>query len=324
MMPIPMLSVAQTGLLLPYYHYVNDQSPPHLRQLYAGRSRADFTADITWLLQRYTPISLDDLQASLASGKPLPRNCFHLTFDDGFRECHDVIAPVLVRLGVPATFFICSAFLDNKQMFYRNKISLLLDKFSAGLTPSQDLAVKTLVATRGVSYSGLCPLLRTISSPQAVLVDKIAELLAFSFDDYLETERPYLSSGQVDDLLMQGFSIGAHSVDHPRYQELTVEQQINQTRASMAFLIKRFPISCRAFAFPHSDAGITVSFFRALSSEVDLFFGTSRLKKDSYGRCFQRFSLEGSRYTGEEIIKANLLKQAMKGILGRGYIQRKP
>ena len=53
------------------------------------------------------------MEAVEGSGK-LDRRCLHLTFDDGFRELHDVVAPILLRKGIPATFFVNSAFIDNK------------------------------------------------------------------------------------------------------------------------------------------------------------------------------------------------------------------
>jgi hypothetical protein len=55
--------------------------------------------------------------------KPL----LHLSFDDGLSACYDTIAPILLRKGVPATFFLNPAFIDNKALMFRYKISLCLN-----------------------------------------------------------------------------------------------------------------------------------------------------------------------------------------------------
>ncbi|RXM60445.1 polysaccharide deacetylase family protein, partial [Chryseobacterium sp. CH1] len=50
-----------------------------------------------------------------------------LTFDDGFREFYDVVAPILERKGIYACNFVNPAFIDNEEMMFRCKSSLLAD-----------------------------------------------------------------------------------------------------------------------------------------------------------------------------------------------------
>ena len=75
----------------------------------------------------YKPITLLDLLHSVSTGEPVPRHAFLLTFDDGFREITEIIAPLLLRKGIPATFFLATAFLDNKEMALHNKFSVLIE-----------------------------------------------------------------------------------------------------------------------------------------------------------------------------------------------------
>jgi peptidoglycan/xylan/chitin deacetylase (PgdA/CDA1 family) len=255
-------------------------------------------------------------------GKTLPQKSFHLSFDDGFRECHDIIAPILIRHGVQATFFICSAFLDNRNMFFRNKISLLIDQFSNTLTKIQDQTIRTLFTTQGLTYRSFPQAISQISSARAELVDTVAEILDFDFANYLNQKKPYLSSEQVDTLIAKGFTVGGHSVDHALYRNLSFDEQLRQTRECMANLSSRFSISCKAFAFPHTDTGVTQVFFRNAAKNIDIFFGTSRMKKDNNPFVLQRFSLEDSRFSCAEIVKGNLLRQACYDIIGKGTIRR--
>lgn len=44
------------------------------------------------------------------------------------RQCYDVILPILEAKGIPATFFINSGFIDNKDLFFRFKASFLIDE----------------------------------------------------------------------------------------------------------------------------------------------------------------------------------------------------
>src|SRR4051812_29678364 len=81
--------------LLPYYHGVSDDEVLHVKHLYQFRRVQQFKSDLEAFLKHYEPITLQDLIASLGTGQPLPDKAFLLTFDDGFREVDDVIAPIL-------------------------------------------------------------------------------------------------------------------------------------------------------------------------------------------------------------------------------------
>lgn len=318
------LSLGSSRPLLPYCHSVNNNSPLHIKHLYDSRRAETFITDVNWLLKYYKPVSLDELHAWISGEKTLHPKSFHLSFDDGFRECADIIAPILKRQGVPATFFLCSAFLDNKNLFYRNKISLLLERFAKGLTVPQEDAVKKLFENQGLPFQNFSHALGRITFAHASLVDAAAELLGICFNDYLKHEQPYLTLEQVGDLIRDGFAIGAHSVDHPHYRDLSLDEQLWQTRESMDFISSRFSASCRAFAFPHTDTNVSLRFFREASKDVDIFFGTSRMKTDQLRSCLQRFSLEDARFSCAEIVKGNLLKQAYNSVIGQGNIQRNP
>jgi peptidoglycan/xylan/chitin deacetylase (PgdA/CDA1 family) len=57
-------------------------------------------------------VSLPDLVSRLASGHPVHRSVA-LTFDDGYRNNFENAAPVLLRLSLPATFFIVTEWVET-------------------------------------------------------------------------------------------------------------------------------------------------------------------------------------------------------------------
>src|SRR3972149_141979 len=105
---------AGNGLIIPYYHMISDQEVLHVKNLYPYKSEKEFTADLDFLLKHFRPVSLFDVIGLARRAGSLRSPSFLLTFDDGFREMADVVAPILSRKGVPALFFLGSAFIDNK------------------------------------------------------------------------------------------------------------------------------------------------------------------------------------------------------------------
>ena len=70
------------------------------------------------LLQRgFEPWPLRKILEFHRRGKPIPRRAFVVTFDDAFDNVYQFAWPVLERLGVPATLFLATAYLDSPNPF---------------------------------------------------------------------------------------------------------------------------------------------------------------------------------------------------------------
>jgi len=75
-------------------------------------------------------VSLSEVR-SFFLGKRLPPNPVLLAFDDGYVDCRRVVLPLLQKLGVPAVFFIPTAFPDSGRLFWWDRIHLVLRRCQA-------------------------------------------------------------------------------------------------------------------------------------------------------------------------------------------------
>lgn len=294
------------SLLVPFYHMVSDVHVPHVSNLYRFRTIAEFTADVEFFARHFEPVTLNDIVDALNGTRTLSRCCFHLTFDDGFREMYDIVAPILQRAGVPATFFLATAFLDGGGLAHYNQLSVLLDQMQS-LHSRSSAARARLESILPAPRSGRAALqdrMLSIGYAQKSLVHSLAEALDFDLKQYICETRPHLSSEQIATLLNRGFSIGSHSHDHPLYTDLSLSQQLTQTRMSMELLETRFGVSPKAFAFPHNDTGVQGEFFTAVFSEplLNVSFGTSGLIPHFHPRNIERVSMEKSSAPAAQIL----------------------
>lgn len=312
-------SLSRVSMAVPYYHMVSDAKVPHVRHLYRFRSVREFEDDLNFLLRHFAPVSLQEIVAHLDGRSNLPKRCFHVTFDDGFREIHEVAAPVLRTKGVPATFFLNSAFLDQRGMAHHNKISLLLDRMPEPLSKVARQELEVLLPPGPGADGGLEARLLSIRYADQQILDKVAAIAEVDIDQYVVTERPYLSSEQVVDLIRQGFTIGAHSVDHPLYADLSPLEQITQTRQSMEFIVNRFGVQTRAFAFPHTDTGVGPEFFDAMfdTGILDVSFGTRGFVGHFHPRNVERVGMEKVSGTAEVIIAREYAREVYHKWLAR-------
>jgi peptidoglycan/xylan/chitin deacetylase (PgdA/CDA1 family) len=311
---------AGSPLVLPYYHILTHEDAPHVKHLYRFRTVAEFRRDLDYLLAHYTPVTLEAILDALNEKRPLPDRPFHLTFDDGFREMHDVAMPILLAKGVPATFFITSGFVDNKDMAHHNQISLVIDHVQRGGLTSGAAAIEQLLRNNNIAGADWRRRLLAIGYRNRHLVKEAAALVGCEFESFLKSCKPYLSAAQVRVLLAKGFCVGAHSVDHPKYDLVSLEEQIRQTRESVKFIRDTFGISCPAFAFPHSDEGVGPEFFKEVFDGADLriSFGTGGMAQHFFPRHRERFTMEKTEWPADRILAGQYAKKLYNTVCGRG------
>jgi peptidoglycan/xylan/chitin deacetylase (PgdA/CDA1 family) len=318
---------ALTGqrLVMPVYHLVTDCPVHHIRHLYPVRSVRDFEADLDFLLRHFTPVDLLQVIGLAQQGRPLPENAFFLSFDDGLREFHDVIAPILLRKGVPATCFLNSAFIDNRALMFRYKVSLALHALGQDARLLESAEVKAWMRSR--SHAGdLLRLLPNLRHRDAAYLDALLPLVGVDVAGFLNTQQPYLTSAQIDALIAKGFHFGAHSIDHPEYRFLHLEEQVRQTIGSMDAIQTQFGLGYRAFAFPFTDFGVEDAFFQKVFSgddALDVSFGCAGLKREPIARHFQRIPIEQEGLSAERTIRTEYLYYLMKAPFGRNVTRRK-
>ena len=311
---IPFSLIKRTGsgkLVVLYYHVVNDEDVPHIKHLYKYKRTRPFRDDLEFLLKHYFPIRLSDIILWAKSKNTLPPNCFLLTFDDGLREIYDVIAPILIDKGIQATFFISSAFLDNQELCYQHKASLLVEKIRKGISPDTQEELKGILLKVGISFSRLSEGVLKIDYKRRDALDKIAEILQVDVQGYLNEKQPYLTSGQVEQLIDWGFAIGAHSIDHPYYSTLSLSEQLEQTIVSVKQIQEKFCLDYGAFAFPHNDIGVSEEFFKKVqeSGLIDITFGTGGMVDRGLRSHRQRVSLENPLLPARKLIPWQYIKR---------------
>ena len=291
-------AITKQKIVLPFYHAVAEQPLPYIQHLYKMKTVKEFLKDLDFLLKHFEPIDAEALYHFHVNKTVPEKPVFHLTFDDGLKEIYEIVAPILLQKGVPATFFVNSGFVDNKALFYRYHASLAVE----ALLEKGEL--KNLLKTEilSCSYKDRSALFQYFSQQEVT--------------DFLKTEKPYLTVEQIKTLRAQGFTIGAHSEDHPYYYEISLEEQVRQTLSSLEFVSSIVKQKLRLFAFPFTDFKVSKHFFEEIKPFVDLSFGTANFAKSEIPFHYQRIAAE--KKTIEQILKKEYVKYGIKRILGRG------
>lgn len=210
---------------------------------------AEFESTMQWVKSVFNVIPLADGVAGLRTSK-LPARALAITFDDGYANNAKVAAPILRRLGLPATFFIATGFLDGGRMFNDTVIEAvrgfrgdLLDLDAVGLgTHAMDAlderrtAIDAILA--GIKYRP--------EGERVELAERVAEIARVKPPVDL-----MMTSDEAAELARDGFELGGHTVSHPILAQVdaaTARDEIVRGRARVEELCGR---RTRLFAYPN-------------------------------------------------------------------------
>lgn len=269
-----------------FYHSVSDQRLPHVQHLYPPESVGRFAAALGYIKKHYQPVADAQVFAYRIEGKPLPSRALHLSFDDGFAECYSVARPLLQKSGIPCTFFVTSGWVDNQYMFYRNKISLCIESVQQLPYDAAKMVFTSLnnaVDTKLASVQGFETWIRSLEPQDEPVIDMTAKMLGIDVQDYLKSQKPYMSREQIREMHEAGFTIGAHTVSHTKLSLLAPDQIETEIVESARFVQEITSAEKVPFSFPYSASGADRSLLAAIRKRhpfLGLFYDTMDLRQD--------------------------------------------
>lgn len=249
---------------------------------------ARFEEQMRWVSAWFNVLPLDEAVTRLKNGS-LPPRAMAITFDDGYTDNHDVALPILTKLGLSATFFVATGYLNGGRMF-------------------NDTVIESIRALRGTEFDGtdlgigrlsfptdrdrartIDQVLRTIKylpqNERQRTVDRLAERAGLGTHSQL-----MMSDAQVHALGKAGMLIGGHTMTHPILAKTapdTARREIAEGKRRLEDITGR-PV--RLFAYPNGRPNVDydrthVDMVRELG--FDAAFSTAPGALDERGDPFQ-------------------------------------
>jgi peptidoglycan/xylan/chitin deacetylase (PgdA/CDA1 family) len=305
------------NILLPFYHNVNDENPVHTSYLFEIPTVQKFIKDLDYLCRRYEPVDLATVIDCVENNRTLPKLSFHLTFDDGFRELYDPIAPILLQKGIPATFFVCSSAVNNKALLTTNLSALILQAAEqTGEVPPE---------YRDKKFAKFHTDIRKLPWHEPEQAEYFRDYYDIDVDCYLQSAQPYLTSVQIRELAGKGFTFGSHSDEHLPFKAFGIKWARQDIATSVAFIRDELGLPCESFAFPFNDGGVSRDRYEALRENgVKVSFGTAGPKLDSVPFSLQRYPLSARFATWDmcDVLSFLAAKDAVNRLVGNSKITR--
>ncbi|MCP5157222.1 MAG: polysaccharide deacetylase family protein [Ectothiorhodospiraceae bacterium] len=204
------------------------------------------------LRESFNVLSLGDALRRLDDGT-LPARTVCITFDDGYVDNLEVAAPILRSLGIPATVFVATDFLERGIM-WNDRIIEAVRRHDAALLDLDDLGLgrhdTTTMASRRRAVETL--LAATKHRP---LSERDAIVASLEARCGTGPSRLMMVPAQVRELRRCGVSIGAHTIRHPILRAMAADEARTEIAGSKRQLEALLDEEVALFAYPNGRPG---------------------------------------------------------------------
>ena len=216
-----------------------------------GAGARGLERQLAFLARRCNVVPLADALRALDRDDPLPPRAVALTFDDGYADQLELAAPMLARLGLPATFFLVPGLLDGTA---RPWWELLAWTFARSSRDSVVWEGRTLgLRDDGQRPSALAIVLeglkRRDQMARDAALDELSERCAP--DGKLEEHASFLDWDGARQLARLGFTVASHSLHHAILAEEPTSAQERDLTLSRRRLKEELEAPVNLLAYPN-------------------------------------------------------------------------
>lgn len=227
------------------YHSINDtaNSAIHRRNIV---EEGVFERQLLYLLENYRIAPLEEIWLNLAGRARSRDRVVALTFDDGYLDFYHHAYPLLRKHRIPATLFLCPAFLDRPLGKWDDNLSLLL-----GACSDQEAflgKLEAVIPQRKFScYNEVVYFLQRAEPEELAGIEQGIQGLCAE----LAMPRTMLSWQEALELsLDESITIGSHSLSHYNLTVLNQETLRYELRRSRSLLEEKLGTPVKSLCYP--------------------------------------------------------------------------
>lgn len=187
-----------------------------------------------------------------------PKRCAIITVDDGYRDFFLYGYPVLRELGLEATFFVTTNFIDRKIWLWPDRLNAALfntNKQYLDVTFSSNKIILSLKSDseKNTAWKILCDYCVSISNKERKeFIQKIETTLDVILQDLPSEGYEASNWEELREMAQNNIEIGSHSLNHPILSRVGPEELAIEVSKSKFVLEEMLAVPIKTFCYPNS------------------------------------------------------------------------
>lgn len=190
-------------------------------------STHQFRRQMEYLRRHFQPTTFESVLRARDAGEMPPRGSAIVTFDDGFSDNYEHAFPILRDLGMPATVFLSTGYIDQQELPWYERLA-----YAVMTTPPEALRSAGLeldgpsdpASRRALIERTLRRLKQVPNGERTAMLDRIFRVLPDGDGWRKDGRSAPLTWEQVREMSACGIEFGSHTVNHPVLSKVPTDE----------------------------------------------------------------------------------------------------
>lgn len=239
------------GVIVLAYHRIGDGSGASVdRELWSATAE-QLDRQMRLVKRNFEIVGADQLTDGTSRG---PGRRVMITFDDGYRDLHDLAFPVLAANDVAATLFLCTGFVDGLGGAWWDEIAWMIrgsERVRLGAGPWSPTPLTLWDDGAPATIERVNQAYRTQPGHCCErFLDRLGEATGSGRRPPAESAADWITWDQAREMQAAGHEIGAHTVSHPLLARCSPEGQRAEITGSIERIEEQLGRRPRCFCYP--------------------------------------------------------------------------
>ena len=222
--------------------------------------RAMFERHLDCIGRHFRFVSLDEIGARLATGRPFAEPVAAITFDDGYRDFYEHAYPILRRKGIPAAVFVVTGLVGRPFWQVHDKLYHLVAKAFATwsqprremirLLNSLDVPSELITSVPGATRDPQMAVSALLPDLTMVEVQRVMKGLEASVGNGFYNVPLTMTWAMLKEMQRNGFTIGSHTRHHVSLPIESAEVVADELEGSKRDIEDHLGGTVEHFAYP--------------------------------------------------------------------------
>lgn len=271
-----------------------------------------FDYHINYLSKNFKIVSLSNLSEMIRNGN-VPEKAVVITFDDGYKDNYEFAFPILKKYNAPATVFLATGPVEEKNLFWWDKINYALFHTDMESIDLNHIGAYQLCCNEDKVLAGLNiqeKLKKMDNNKKETVIEELINLTDVNIPEKLG-KKYLLSWNEIKKMNKNNIEFGSHTVTHPILTNVSLDKAKWELINSKKCIEENLETEVESFAYPNGDFNAKLSSLVkniGYTSSVSVF--PMQLLKNSVNELYQLSRINAN------IRNFNILKLYLCGLRG--------
>ncbi|MGF7119278.1 polysaccharide deacetylase family protein [Methanobacterium oryzae] len=219
-----------------------------------------FEYHINYLSKNFKIVTLSNLSEMIRNGN-VPEKAVVITFDDGYKDNYEVAFPILKKYNAPATVFLATGPVEEKNLFWWDKINYALFHTDMESIDLNHIGAYQLCCNEDKILAGLNiqeKLKKMDNNKKETVMGELINLTDVTIPEKLG-KKYLLSWDEIKKMNKNGIEFGSHTVTHPILTNVSIDKAKWELINSKKCIEENLETEVKSFAYPNGDFNAKLS-----------------------------------------------------------------